>query len=142
MQSKCTECRFKKSRFVKQQEAKKIISNLGIKKKTFSKIPLLNVLRCIKMNDIVNKILLVGDKFMPEMHLTQSGFTYSACGLFTRNKERIEKFLQTEKTDFIYRNQLDKACFQHDMAYGKSKDSIKRTQSDKQEVKHSKSQVI
>ena len=139
MQSKCTECRFKKSRFVKQQEAKKIISNLGIKKKTFSKIPLLNVLRCIKMNDIVNKILLVGDKFMPEMHLKQSGFTYSACGLFTRNKERIEK---TGKTDFIYRNQLDKACFQHDMAYGKSKDSIKRTQSDKQEVKHSKSQVI
>ena len=111
MQSECTECRFKKPRFAKQQEAKKLISNLGIKKKTFSKIPLLNVLRCIKMNDIVNKILLVGDKFMPEMHLKQSGFTYSACGLFTRNKEKIEKFLQTGNADFIYRNELDKACF-------------------------------
>ena len=142
MQSECTDCRFKKPRFAKQQEAKKLISNLGIKKKTFSKIPLLNVLRCIKMNDIVNKILLVGDKFMPEMHLKQSGFTYSACGLFTRNKEKIEKFLQTGNADFIYRNELDKACFQHDMAYGKSKDSTKRTRSDKQEVKHSKFQVI
>ena len=68
---------------------------------------------------------------MPEMHLKQSGFTYSACGLFTKNKERIEKFKQTGNTNFIYKNELDKACFQHDMAYGKSKDLIKRTQSDK-----------
>ena len=80
------------------------------------------------MNEIVNKFLLVGDKFMPEMHLKQSGFTYSACGPFTK---RIEKFMQTGNTNFIYRNELDKACFQHDMAYGKSKDLIKRTQSDK-----------
>ena len=83
------------------------------------------------MNEIINKFLLVGDKFMPEMHLKQPGFTYSACGPFTKNKERIEKFMQTGNTDFIYRNELDKACFQHDMAYGKSKDLIKRTQSDK-----------
>ena len=83
------------------------------------------------MNEIVNKFLLVGDKFMPEMHLKQPGFTYSACGPFTKNKERIEKFMQTGNTDFIYKNELDKACFQHDMAYGKSKDLIKRTQSDK-----------
>ena len=83
------------------------------------------------MNEIVNKFLLAGDKFMPELHLKQPGFTYSACGRFTRNKERIEKFLQTGNTDFIYRNELDKACFQHDMAYGKSKDLAKRTQSDK-----------
>ena len=83
------------------------------------------------MNEIVNKFLLVGDKFMPEMHLKQSGFTYSACGPFTKNKERIEKFMQTGNTDFIYKNELDKACFQHDMAYGKSKDLAKRTQSDK-----------
>ena len=68
---------------------------------------------------------------MPEMHLKQPGFTYSACGPFTKNKERIEKFMQTGNTDFIYKNELDKACFQHDMAYGKSKDLIKRTQSDK-----------
>ena len=83
------------------------------------------------MNEIRKKFLLAGDKFMPELHLKQPGFTYSACGPFTRNKERIEKFMQTGNTDFIYRNELDKACFQHDMAYGKSKDLVKRTQSDK-----------
>ena len=68
---------------------------------------------------------------MPEMHLKEPGFTYSACGLFTKNKERIEKFMQTGNTDFIYRYELDTPCFQHDMAYGKSKDLVKRTQSDK-----------
>ena len=83
------------------------------------------------MNEIINKFLLVGDKFMPEMHLRQPGFTYNACGLFTKNKERIEKFMTTGNTDFIYKNELDKACFQHDMIYGKSKDLVKRTQSDK-----------
>ena len=83
------------------------------------------------MNKIINKFLLAGDKFMPEMHLKQPGFTYSACGPFTKKKERIEKFMQTGNTDFIYKNELDKACFQHDMAYGKSKDLVKRTQSDK-----------
>ena len=83
------------------------------------------------MDEIVNKFLQVGDKFMSEMHLKQPGFTYSACGPFTKNKERIEKFMQTGNTDFIYKNELDKACFQHDMAYGKTKDLVKRTQSDK-----------
>ena len=83
------------------------------------------------MNEIVNKCLLAGDKFMPEMHLKQLGFTYSVCGPFTKNKERIEKFMQTGNTNFIYKNELDKACFQHDMAYGKTKDLVKRTQSDK-----------
>ena len=83
------------------------------------------------MNEIIKKLLLVGDKFMPEMHLKQPGFTYSACGPFTKNKERIEKFMQTGNTDFIYKNELDKAYFQHDMTYGKSKDLVKRTQSDK-----------
>ena len=62
---------------------------------------------------------------MPEKHLKQPGFTYSACGSSTKSKERIEKFRQTGNTDFIYRNELDKACFQHDMAYGKTKDLIK-----------------
>ena len=85
----------------------------------------------IKINEIINEFLLVGDKFMPGMHLKQPGFTYSTCGAFTKNKERIEKFMQTGNTDFIYKNELDKACFQHDMAYGKSKDLIKRTQPDK-----------
>ena len=83
------------------------------------------------MNEIVNKYLLLGDKFMSNLHLKQPVFTYSACGPFTRSKERTEKFMQTGNTDFIYRNDLDKACFQHDMAYGKSKDSAKRTQSHK-----------
>ena len=81
----------------------------------------------MKMNKIVNRFLLVGDKFMTEMHLKQPVFTYSACGPFIKNKERIEKFIQTGNTDFIYRNDLDKACFQHGMAYGKSKDLTKRT---------------
>ena len=83
------------------------------------------------MNEIVNKFLLVGDRFIPEMHIKQPGFTYKACASFTRNRERIEKFMQIGNTDFFYKNELDKACFQHDMAYGKSKDLVKRTQSDK-----------
>ena len=58
------------------------------------------------MNEIVNKFLLARDKFMPEMYLKESGFTYSACGPFTKNKERIGKFMQTENTDFIYKNEL------------------------------------
>ena len=68
---------------------------------------------------------------MPEMNLKQPGFMYSACDPFTKSKQRIKKFMQTENTNFIYKNELDKACFQHDMAYGKTKDLVKRTQSDK-----------
>ena len=83
------------------------------------------------MNEIVNKFLLAGDKFMPEMHLKQPGFIYSACGLFTKNKERIQKFKETEDKSYIYKNELDKACFQHDMAYGDFKDLKRRTASDK-----------
>ena len=83
------------------------------------------------MNEIMNRFLLVKDKFMPEMHLKQPAFTYSACGPFTKSKERIEKFMKTGNKDFIYKNELDKPCFQHDMAYGKSKHLVKRTQSDK-----------
>ena len=66
---------------------------------------------------MVNKFLLAGDKFMPEMHLKQMGFTYSACGPFTKNEERIQKFKQTGDTNYIYKNELDKACIKHDMAY-------------------------
>ena len=83
------------------------------------------------MNEIVNKFLLTGDKFMPEMHLKQPGFTYSACGPFTRNKQRIQKLMQTGYTDYIYKDELNKACFQHDMPYGNFKDLKRRTQSDK-----------
>ena len=57
-----------------------------------------------KVDDFIHKFLLVGDKSMPEMHLRQPGFTCSACGSFTKNKERIEKFMQSGNTDFIYKN--------------------------------------
>ena len=83
------------------------------------------------MNEIVNKFLSAGDKFMPEMHLKQLGFTYSACGSFTKNKERIQKFKETGDTRYIYKNELDKTCFQHDMAYGEFKDLARRTASGK-----------
>ena len=68
---------------------------------------------------------------MPEMHLKQPGFTYSACGPFTKNKETIKKFMETGNTNYIYKNDLDKPCFQHDMAYGKYKGLTKRRESDK-----------
>ena len=63
------------------------------------------------MKEIVNRFLLAGDKFMPEMHLKQPGFTYGACGPFTKNKERIQKFKETWDTSYNYKNGLDKACF-------------------------------
>ena len=83
------------------------------------------------MNEIVHKFLLAGDKFMPEMYLKQSKFTYIGCGPFTKNKEKIQKFNETRDTSYIYKNELDKACFQHDMAYGDFKDLKRRTASDK-----------
>ena len=84
------------------------------------------------MNEIVNKFLLAGDKFMIEMHLRDHIVdTYSACEPFIKNKQRIQRFLETGDTNYIYRNELDKACFQHDMAYGDFKDSKRRTQSGK-----------
>ena len=83
------------------------------------------------MNEIINKFLLAGDKFMPKMHLEQPGFTYSACGQFTKNKERIQKFRETGDTNYIYKNDLDKAGFQNDMAYWYFKDLARRTASNK-----------
>ena len=83
------------------------------------------------MNETVNKFLLAGDKFVPEMHLKQREFTYSACGPFTETKERIQEFKETGDTNYIYKNELDKACFQPDMAYGDFKDLARRTASDK-----------
>ena len=84
-----------------------------------------------KTNEIVNKFLLAGDKSMPEMHLKQPGFTYSACGPFNKNKEKIQKFKETGDTSYIYKNELDEACFQHGMAYGNFKDLSRRSASDK-----------
>ena len=83
------------------------------------------------MSNVINKFLLAGDKFIPEMHLRQPQFVYSACGLFTRHRERIKNFKQTGDTRYIYRNELDKACFQRDSAYADHKDLINRTKSDK-----------
>ena len=82
------------------------------------------------MNEIVNKFLLTGDKFMPEMHIKQPRFTYSACGPFTKNTERIQKFKETGDTSYICKSKLDKAFIQRDMAYGDFKDLKRKTFSD------------
>ena len=79
------------------------------------------------MNEMVSTFVLVGHKDMSEMHLKQPGFTYSAGGPFTKNKQRIQKFMQTGDTNYMYMNDLDKACLQHDMPYGKYKDLERRT---------------
>ena len=68
---------------------------------------------------------------MPEKHLKQLGFPYSTCGPYTKNKERIQKFKETGGTKYIYRNELDNACFQHDMAYRDFKDLLRKTSSHK-----------
>ena len=73
------------------------------------------------MNEIINKFLLAGYTFMPQMHLREPQFTYSACGPFTKHKQRIQKFKEIGDTKYIYRNKLAKACFAHDAAYSDSK---------------------
>ena len=83
------------------------------------------------MNNVVNKFLLAGDKFMPGIHLRQPQFTYSACGPFTKHEQRIQKFKKTGDTNYVYKNELDKACFVHDAVYSDSKDLTKRTVADK-----------
>ena len=83
------------------------------------------------MNNAVNKLLLAGHKFMPEIHLRQPQFTYSACGPFAKHEQRIQKFKETGDRNYIYKNELDKACFVHDVAYSDSKDLTKRTVADK-----------
>ena len=83
------------------------------------------------MNNLINKFLLVRDKFMPEIHLRQPQFTYSACGAFTRHEERIQKFKETDDTNYVFKNELEKACFVRDAAYSDSKDLTKRTTADK-----------
>ena len=83
------------------------------------------------MNEIVHTFLLAGDTFMPEMHLKQPRFTYSACGIFIKTKEKIQKFKETGDTNYIYKNELDKASFQHDMPYQDFKGLARRIASDK-----------
>ena len=83
-----------------------------------------------KANSIINKFLLVGDKFMPELHLVDPIVKKcSACGPFTKHTQRIQDFLNIDKSSYIYKNDLGKVCFQHDMAHNKFKDLEKRTQS-------------
>ena len=83
-----------------------------------------------KMNGMINKFLLAGRNFMPEMDLRQPKFMYSACGPFTKNKERIQKFKETGDSKYIYQNELDKACFQHDTAFEDFKDLARKAASD------------
>ena len=83
------------------------------------------------MNEIVNKFLLAADKFMPEMYLKQSGFTYIACGPFTKNKKKgIQRLKETGDSRHIYKNEPDKACFQYDTAYEDFKHLARGTASD------------
>ena len=77
------------------------------------------------MNKIIKKLLLTDDKFMPELHLKWPGFTQSACGPFTKHRERIEKLRETCNLKHLYRNELDKACFAHDAAYSIVKISLR-----------------
>ena len=86
--------------------------------------------KIINMNNIINKFLLAGDKFMPEMHSRQPQFVYSACGPFTRHMEKIKESNCTGDTRLLYRNELHKACFKHDAAYVKYKDVENRLISD------------
>ena len=104
--SNCAVCGKKKLTFIKNEE----LSNEQFKK-----------------NKIINKFLLTEDKFIPELHLKQPGFNYSACGPFTKHRDRIQKFRQTGYLKYLYRNKLDKAGFAHDTAYSDSKDLAKRT---------------
>ena len=95
--SKCAVRDNKKITIIKQQEARRLLSSLIV----FCLNSIKQVNTKYKMNEIVNKFLLVGDKFMLEMHLKQSGFTYSACGPFNQNKERIENFKEKEIHDIF-----------------------------------------
>ena len=79
------------------------------------------------MNKIINKFFLTGDKFMPDLHLKEPGFTYSPCGPFTKHRERTQKLRETGNLKHLYRNELGKACFAHHAAYSDSKDLAKRT---------------
>ena len=83
------------------------------------------------MNKIINKFFLIRDKFMPELDLKQPGFTYSACGPFTKHLERIQKFRETVNLKHLYRNELNEACSAHDAVYSDNNDLAKKTISDK-----------
>ena len=114
-------CNSNKSKFLKNQETRGLLSSLGIKsKKSNSFVRSYFVLK-YKMNETVNIFLLTGDKFIPKMHLRHPRFIHSACGSFKKNKiNKIKKITKAEDSRYIYRKKL--FCFQHDMVYGDSKD--------------------
>ena len=136
--SKCAECDSKILKFIKEQKTRGLLSKF-----TGIIVPILSDSQYCdlkyKMNAIVNKLLLAGEKFMPEMHLKQQEFTYSACGPSTKNKEGIKIFKEKGDSRYIYQNKLDKACLQYDMAYGNFKDLNRRTTVDK--VLHDKAMM-
>ena len=86
------------------------------------------------MNKIVNKFLLAGDKFMPELQLRQPGVTYSACRPFSKHCEKVQKFKETGNLKHIYKNEIDKARFSFDTVYSDSKESAKITVSQAYEI--------
>ena len=112
--SNCRFCGSKKSRSIKEQETRRI-SNSSELKTSLSTIHLVGPI-LFKINEIINKFLLAADKLVPEIGLRHPGFTYIVCGLFTKNKKRFQKFKGTGDSKYIYQNELDEACFQHDMA--------------------------
>ena len=123
MSSKCYICHNKKSKFILQGSG--LFDILGLNTPQNRMKMLCGMLldnKIINMNNIINKFLLAGDKFMPGMHLSQLQFLYSTCGPFTRHKERIKEFKRTDDTRVLYRNELDKTCFNRDAAYAKYKD--------------------
>ena len=130
--SKSVVCNSIELQFLKEQEAKGLLSNLiRIKIPILSDLPILKaILYKYKINAVIKKFLLARDKFMLEMHLRQPGFTYCASGPFPKNKERIKIFKEKGDSRHIYQKKLDKACFQH-ITYGDFKDLNRRTAADK-----------
>ena len=94
--SACAKCGSKKSKFIKEQEAKGLLNNLVLRT-LLNKIPVLGdiffLIKYKMSSNVINKFLLVGDKFLPEIHLRQPQFTYCACGPFTKHEQRIQKKL-------------------------------------------------
>ena len=129
--SNCAICDSKKSRFLKNEETKGLLSNLGVKTQS-SKVPILgDILMCIKMNEIINKFVLAGENCMSQMHLKQPGFTYSTYGPFTKNKEKNKKL--KEIGDISTKINLIRHAFSMTgmMTYRDFKDLARRTASDK-----------
>ena len=126
--SKCAVCGKEKSRVIKNQEGSRLelhkVFSLFCSTDLF--LTYFDIIR-LKRNKIVNKFLLPRDKFMIELHLRLTGFTYGACGLYTKHCGRIQNFRKTDDLNYIYKYQLDKACFAHDATYSYTKDLAKKT---------------